>query len=248
MMNQPGDNAVDMMTPPPLPGSEPVVVENPLAALLKAPAQLAGIMARNEGLFRTGLLFMLCALVFHAVFGFAIGLFSGWGIGLMAAVKAPMIAFFALLLCFPSLYVFSSVNGVPLTLSQTFMLGSSCLAMIGLLLIGLAPVAWLFAVSTESLPFMVLLVTAIWFVSLSFSIRFVNKLKTGTLIRRTGGIGVWFVILALVTLQMTTCLRPLLGKPDPARGWFTSEKKFFLSHYGSTLDEPASPAKSGPKR
>ena len=38
----------------------------------------------------------------------------------------------------------------------------------------------------------------------------------------------------LVTLQMTTCMRPMLSQAKT--GWWTSEKQFFLSHFGQTLD------------
>jgi len=228
--------------PPPVPQFEkPAYVEGRIAALLRAPSQIGQDLADGKDVFRSGVNFLVTALVLHAIFGFAVGLFGGLSVGLMAAVKTPLIAACSLLLCFPSLYVFSSVGGAPLKLGQTFMLGTSCLAMVGVLLIGLAPVAWLFAVSTESLPFVVMLIFVLWMVSVAFAVRYINKLKEVPLFRRTSGIGAWFVIFALVSLQMTTCLRPLLGKPDPARGWWTSEKKFFLAHYGSTFDDEKPP-------
>ena len=46
---------------------------------------------------------------------------------------------------------------------------------------------------------------------------------------------IWFAILLLVTLQMATCMRPMLAKPGE-RGWFTSEKQFFLAHFGHALN------------
>jgi hypothetical protein len=142
-----------------------------------------------------------------------------------------------LLLCLPSLYVFSSVGGAPLTLSQTIMLGAACLAMIGLLLIGLAPVAWLFAVSTESLPFVVVLTFLLWFIAVCFAIRCIRRSRTNPVFQRIGGIGIWFIIFIIVSLQMTTCMRPLLVKPDADKGWWTAEKKFFLGHFGSCFDD-----------
>jgi hypothetical protein len=127
------------------------------------------------------------------------------------------------------------VAGSPLSLSQTVMLGCSCLAMVGLLLVGLAPVAWLFAVSTQSLPFVVMLAFLIWLIALSFAARYVGKLKVNPLFQRQSGIMLWLIILMVVTLQMATCMRPMLTKPD--RGWWTSEKMFFLTHFGSTFEK-----------
>ena len=246
-MNTPMESRPSTSLPPPVPqGAAPVYVENKIAALLKAPAQIGTTLAAEEGLVGGGFYFLACALILHAVFGFAVGLFGGWSVGGMAAVKAPLIAVCSLVLCLPSLYVFSSVGGAPLSIRQTFMLGTSCLAMVGLLLIGLAPVAWLFAVSTESLPFVVMLVFVLWVISLSFTVRYIGKLKVVPLLQRTGGIGAWFVVLALVSLQMTTCMRPLLVKPDPTRGWWTGEKTFFLAHFESTFDDGKKPAVTPP--
>jgi hypothetical protein len=204
-----------------------------LGRLLKAPLSVAQDIAAGEATIQMGLFFLVAAAVCYALFGLAVGLFSGWSVAWMTAVKAPMIALFSLLLCFPSLYVFSCVGGSALSIKQTFALGTSCLAISGLLLVGLAPVAWLFAISTANLSFVVLLTFFTWLVAIGFMARYIGKIKRSTVFERFGGIGVWFVIFILVTLQMTTVLRPILTKPDSARGWWTSEKQFFLQHYGS---------------
>jgi hypothetical protein len=222
-------------TPPPIPASATGPAGNIVTSLLKAPERVAETLASE----RTGLLgaafsMLAVALACHGVFGLAIGLFAGWPVALMDVIKVPLVGACSLLLCFPSLYVFACVAGSPLSVSQVIALGCSCLAMVGLLLVGLAPVAWLFAVSTEALPFVVILSLLIWLVAISFAARYVGKLRANPLFQRQGGIKMWFVILVVVTLQMTTCMRPLLGKPD--QGWWTSEKKFFLSHFGSTFD------------
>jgi hypothetical protein len=220
-------------TPPPPPGAEEPV-SNPVAALLKAPRQIAETLAAQTGVLRTAGILLAAALGCHAVFGLALGFFAGGSVALMDAVKAPAIALCALLLCLPSLYVFTSVSGSPLSLAQTCALGSACLAMIGLLLVGLAPVIWLFAVSTASLSFMTMLGFVIWVIALCFAGRFVGRLKTHPAFQRQSGIRTWFFIFAIVTLQMTTYLRPLLAKP--ADGWRAEGKMFFLGHFGSTFE------------
>lgn len=57
-----------------------------------------------------------------------------------------------------------------------------------------------------------------------------RKLASVPLFARQGGIRVWFVVLVVVSLQMATCLRPLLDRaPD---GAFRADGKlFFLSHF-----------------
>lgn len=223
-------------SPPPLPPGEHVpVTSNIVTALLKDPQRVSERIAGQRELLKAGAMLLVSAVACHVVFGFAMGMFKGLTVAVMDAAKVPLVAVCALLLCFPSLYVFACVAGAPLSLSQTFMLGCSCLAMVGLLLVGLAPVAWLFAVSTESLPFMVILILLIWSVAMVFTARYVGKLGAHPLFQRQSGIKLWFLILTLVTLQMVTCMRPMLAKPD--KSWWTAEKQFFLAHFGSAFDD-----------
>lgn len=222
--------------PPVLSGDTAAVTGNIVTSLLKAPARVADAIAlQQKGLLSVAAVLLAVAVVCHAVFGLAIGLFAGWSVAIMDIVKAPLVAVCSLALCFPSLYVFACVAGSPLSISQTVALGCSCLAMVGLILVGLAPVAWLFAVSTQSLPFIVFLAFLIWLVALSFAARYVGKLRAQPLFQRQGGVKLWFLILIVVSLQMATCMRPMLGKPE--KGWWTAEKKSFLSHFISTFEQ-----------
>jgi hypothetical protein len=235
--------------PPPSPADGPGARPGDwVAALLKAPELVAHSLAAGPG--RAGMpafTFLAVAVACHAVFGLSVGLFAGVSVGLMDLVKAPLIAVCSLLLCFPSLYVFACVSGAPLSVFQAVTLGCSCLAMTGLLLAGLAPVVWLFAVSTRSVPFMVILTLAVWLIAVSFAARYVGKLRASVLFLRQGGIKLWFLILIVVTLQMTTCMRPMLDRPET--GWWTGEKQFFLRHFGAALKtrEAASGQPAHPK-
>lgn len=220
--------------PPPLPGSIEPTTANLVDALLKSPRRLAETVADGRRLGGPILLMLGCALLCHAVFGFALGLFGGLAVAGMDAVKAPLVAGCALALCLPSLYVFANVGGAPLALSQVLLLGASCLAMVGLLLVGLAPVLWLFAVSTDSAPFVVVLALLVWVIALIFALRYVAKLGSVPILQRQAGMKLWFAVLVLVTLQMVTCMRPMLAKPPT--GWWTGGKQFFLAHFGSVLD------------
>ena len=208
-----------------------------MAALLKSPEHVTNAIAEDKNAIRHGLTLLAYALLFHAIFGLAIGFFGGASVAMMAAIKTPLIALCSLLLCLPSLYVFSSVGGTPITLSQTIMLGAACLAMIGLLLIGLAPVAWLFSASTQNLPFVVMLTIFLWLISVLFAVRFIRRSRANPVFQRIGGIGIWFIVFILVSLQMTTCMRPLLEKSVAGKTWWAADKKFFLAHFASCFGE-----------
>ena len=157
-------NRTSSTPPPPMPDADTATdTGHIVTSLLKAPIKVAETIAlQRKGLVSAAASLLAVAIVCHAVFGFAVGLFGGWSVALMDVVKAPLVAVCSLLLCFPSLYVFACVAGSPLSIPQAVALGCSCLAMVGLLLVGLAPVAWLFAASTESLPFFVILTLFIY--------------------------------------------------------------------------------------
>jgi len=205
-----------------------------VGALLKSPQKVTDAIVGQHDIAKSSIQLLLAGIACHAVFGLAIGLYGGTSVAPMAVVKIPLVALCSLLICFPSLYVFTCVAGSPLTLSQAFMLGSSCLAMTGLILVGLAPVAWLFAVSTENISFVVMLALMIWLVSAMFTARYVGRMRETQAFQHQAGIKIWFIILTVVTMQMATYMRPILVKPD--NGWWTSNKMFFLSHFGSTLN------------
>jgi hypothetical protein len=208
---------------------------NPLAALLKAPWSLIPrIMADRDLPAVIGVL-LFWGLVFHAVYGLAMGLFASPGVALVSAAKAPLIALFSVLLCVPSLYVFSCVAGVPVTATQVGALASAAVAMTGLLLLGLTPVAWLFSVSTSNLACVVVINLVAWLIAISFALRFFGLLGQAGCADKTTGFKWWLAIYVVVSLQMATTLRPLLGPCDT--GWRESGKKFFVTHFKESLAE-----------
>lgn len=226
--------------PPSIPAPPPCADEpvsshrrNELGTLLKDPAWLVGQIAEDDQLAGRAIRLAFWGLVFHAVFGFAFGLFGGWSVALMAAVKTPLIATCAMLLCFPSLYVFACVGGMPLSLSQAATLAGAVLAVTGLLLLALAPVAWLFSVSTVNAGFIVVLILIIWIIAIGFARGFWGRFRACATLSRLGGLNWWMMIYLLVTWQMTTFMRPLLVPAN--EGWFTGEKMFFLIHLGRTI-------------
>lgn len=222
------------------PGAEERGCRHPLAALLKSPAWLAAEIEKEEELWGRGALLLLWGLVFHGLYGVAMGLFRGGGVASMDAVKAPLISLRSVALCAPSLYVFACVGGMPITAAQCFALADCAVGMTGLMLLGLAPVAWLFSVSTESVPFVTLLNVAAWAVAVGFARRFFRLFARVGKPRRTAGLGWWLAVYVLVSFQMATVMRPLLALPS--KGWRYPEKKFFLAHFANSVFDPPKPA------
>lgn len=222
--------------PPPSPPSPTGIIE----ALLKQPAALTSAFKSNG--VRTTLHLAGCAVVCLLVFGFLLGTFSG-GTQLWAApVKVTLGALAASLICLPSLYIFSALAGMDLRPAQTVMQLVAGLALLGLLLLSFAPVLWIFTTSTESIPFVGALTLAFWLISLKFGSRLMLALAKAQGMNSGGFLRIWMGIFLLVTLQMSTSLRPLIGT---APSFLPQEKRFFVDHWWRTLSESRSLSKEG---
>lgn len=227
--------------PPPLPppgffDAEPVD-ESPVRgffataeALLRQPDRIV----RNCGGVSQPLTLSLIALGGALVYGLVIGTFSNGDQLWAAPVKVALGLLISALICLPSLYIFSSLNGSRARLAQVGGLLAGLVALMTLLLLGFAPVAWVFSQSTENISAMGALHLAFFAIATAFGLRFLQHgfEKLGS--EGTGGLKVWTIIYVLVMLQMTTALRPFVGTADT---FLPTEKKFFLSHWGDHLGE-----------
>lgn len=172
------------------------------------------------------------AVVCSLVYGVVVGTFS-MGTQLWAApVKITAGLLVSAIICLPSLYIFSCLAGSPARLVEVFGLLAGLLALMTVLLVGFAPVAWVFSQSTQSVAWMGVLHLAFWLIATWFGLRFLHA-GFEQLGGNVGiGIQVWAVIFLLVMLQMTTALRPIIGTaPD----FWQTEKKFFMSHWAECL-------------
>jgi hypothetical protein len=180
---------------------------------------------------------MLCvALVCAVVYGVMAGTFSG-GIQLWAApVKIAAGLMISAAICLPSLYIFTCLSGSQARLVEVCGLLAGLLMLMTILLVGFAPVAWIFSQSTESLAWMGFLHLMFWFVATLFGVRFMKQGFSHANAKSQAGVNVWIIIFLLVAVQMTTALRPIIGKSDT---FFPPEKKFFLGHWADCLDASA---------
>lgn len=175
---------------------------------------------------------LFVALGCSLVYGVLAGTFSG-GMQLWAApVKIAGGLMISAMICLPSLYIFTCLSGSQARLVEVSGLLSGLLMLMTILLIGFAPVAWIFSQSTESLAWMGTLHLAFWFIATIFGLRFLEVGFSHSNARSHAGLYTWIVIFLLVAIQMTTALRPILGK---APTFLPTEKQFFVSHWGDCL-------------
>jgi hypothetical protein len=142
----------------------------------------------------------------------------------------------ASIICLPSLYIFACLSGSRARLSEMTGLLAGMLLLMTLLLIGFAPVAWLFSESTSSIGWMGALHLLFWGIATIFGMRFLGAGFAGTQARSQSGLRVWAVIFVLVCLQLTTALRPIIGTADTVFPG-AEEKKFFIKHWMDEVDK-----------
>ncbi|MBI4025145.1 MAG: hypothetical protein HY360_09200 [Verrucomicrobia bacterium] len=248
----PGKNPVDSSgipprlpseTPPPLTSDDYKLMEDgvtllpALESLLKHPKRV--IFQLNRSGPRPLVVSLLgIVLLCTLVYGIVVGTFSGgqqlWAAALKVAGGTLLSAF----ICLPSLYIFACLNDLDVKPSAVCGLFFAAIALSSVLLIGFAPVAWIFSQSTHSVAFMGALHLVFWIIGTYFGLAFLYKglawFKTGLpgATANLEHLRMWGFIFILVCLQMTTTLRPIVGT---AEHFMPAEKKFFLAHWADCL-------------
>jgi hypothetical protein len=230
--------------PPPLPplissapGENPeerVPLGSPITAIEAILRQPRRVMyqLRQPGAGPLMFYLLIIAIVSALIYGFVVGTFSGHQQLWIAPVKVAGGMLFSTLICLPSLYIFACLSGSQARLAEVFGLVMGMLMLTNILLIGFAPVAWLFSQSTESVNWMGTLHLVFFFIAAIFGLRFLKTAFSHSHARSDAGFNTWLVIFILVVVQMTTALRPIVGTSDT---FFPKEKKFFLSYWSECL-------------
>jgi hypothetical protein len=213
--------------PMPAPGGPLLFLET----LLKHPGRVIHELHGHARL-RLALWFLLFALGGMATYGVVVGSLAGGMQLWIAPAKLALGTLLSVLICLPSLYIFSCLGGSEVRLATVAGGLAAAVCLGSLLLIGFAPVAWIFSQSTDSAALMGTLHLLFWIIGLFFGLRLIGGMSRFRDESRRGQLKTWSVIFILVCLQMTTTLRPILGHSDH---FLAKEKKFFLTHWADSL-------------
>jgi hypothetical protein len=240
------DRIAETLPPPPLQGLRPlgedpaerVPITNAIAAIDSILRQPRRVMFQlfQPGAGKLIARMLWVALLCSAVYGLVAGTFSGGNQLWIAPAKIALGLMVSALIWLPSLYIFTCLSGSQARLIEVFGLLAGLLLLMTILLVGFAPVAWIFSQSTESLAWMGSLHIIFWFIATIFGLRFLEAGFTHTRARSQAGFHTWVIIFLLVAVQMTTALRPIIGTADT---FLPKEKLFFLNHWGNCLKTPA---------
>ena len=199
------------------------VVDN----LLKHPARVSHAVTAGSSTWTRWILLGIVTLCM-LVYGLIMGSFSGGQQWWVVPVKVVLGTILSAAICLPSLYIFASLSGSQRSFGEIVGLLLQSLALSGVLLVGFAPVAWIFSQSTNTAEFMGILHLLFWIAGLFFGLLLLRKAFGHLNRNRTAVLKFWNVVFVLVVLQMCTTLRPLVGKFE---GYELKDKQFFVAHF-----------------
>ncbi|HSU86850.1 MAG TPA: hypothetical protein VLI42_08980 [Chthoniobacterales bacterium] len=202
-----------------------------LENLLKHPGRIIHTLHRANPA-APAIWFLLFALGGMALYGLAVGSLTGGMQLWIAPAKLVLGTLFSILICLPSLYIFSCLGGSDIRLLAVAGGLAAAVCLSSLLLIGFAPVAWIFSQSTNSVAFMGTTHLLFWLIGLFFGLRLIGGMSRFRGEKTRGHLKTWSVIFILVCLQMTTTLRPIIARSDR---FLPDAKKFFLTHWVESL-------------
>lgn len=200
-----------------------------IAGLLRTPSEF--FESVGDGTDALGPIIFLSALTAAgaAVFGFALGSFAGVTTGFLDALKMAGVILFAYVLTYPSLYVFASICGCRYSALRLAAFGLVSTGVLGCLLAALAPILWIFAVSTETKAFIMVFSVLLAGVALAVAFRPIFHREDKEASFANAGFAVWSVLFVIVALQTVTLLRPMLSSADETAT--QRSKLFFVQHF-----------------
>lgn len=170
-------------------------------------------------------------------------------------VKVPLLFALTLVVTFPSLYVFNTLLGSRLRVSELLRLVVAGLGVLLAVLAAFGPIVAFFSVTTTSYAFIVLLNVAVFGTAGAFGMGYMHRL----LMRLPGPVAasdeyelvespgepapaarpvrsrrsnavfyVWMAVFGLVGGQMGWVLRPFIGSPDMPFTWFRPREASFF--------------------
>jgi hypothetical protein len=181
----------------------------------------------------------LCSSVFLAIYGAIIGSFGSWMQMFSSAIKLPALYLLTMVICLPTLFFFDVIAGSPCSFGQYLAWLLSSLSLISVMLLGFAPIALFFLISTYDYNFFLLLNIIIFTITGIIGVNFFyqsmisipNKSPEASqpFKRRNTVIKAWLFLYAFVGSQLGWTLRPFFGDPNQSFALFRPvESNFYI--------------------
>lgn len=158
--------------------------------------------------------------VSFAIYGAIIGSQHSLLQALSSAIKLPILFLLTAAICMPTLFIFSSFFGSKRSLLQNFVLLATGTAMIGVAMVGFAPITVFFSITSRNYEFFKLLNVGFFAIAGSLGVLFFYRMygqltdeNPATAGSRKTFLLLWLVLYALVGTQLGWTLRPFFGSP-----------------------------------
>src|SRR5438874_6608542 len=237
------------MNPPPIPSKQPPLFANSnnfvfepmpnagspvtvLENLLKHPGRVVHELHQTRAAILASWLLSF-AIIGVAIYGIVVGAQSGGAQMWIAPAKLGLGTLLSVLSCLPSLYIFACLGGIDAQLQSVCGALFAAVCLSSILLIGFAPVAWIFSQSTDSIVFTGTLHLLFWVIGIHFGLRLIAAMGRFLGATSRGHLRIWSLIFILVCFQMTTTLRPIIAR---SKTFLPTEKKFFLTNWFETIN------------
>lgn len=210
----------------PVPGRGAIAIAE---ALLRSPASVLHELQHGRGVLSV---LAVVVTVSMGTTGVVVGVAGGGWQLLVVPVKLALGMFSCALICLPSLHVLACLSGGSQSVRETWGALLMGVAVTGVLLVGFAPVAWVFSQSTSSPALLGALHLSFLVISSGFGIGLTGRALAAMNGGAVRGASAWGVMFVLVMFQMTTTLRPLVGELD---GVLLHERLSFVEHWLGAL-------------
>ncbi len=165
---------------------------------------------------------LVSSVAFLAVYGAVLGSTHSLLQALSSAVKLPLLFLTTMIICIPTLYVFSVLFGSNQRLHQSLALVLSAITVMAVLMLSFASITLFFMLTTSGYQFFKLLNVFFFIVAGIISMVFLTQgmRAVSTADGEQGRIGrrlvlfFWVLLYGFVGSQMAWTLRPFVGYPD----------------------------------
>ena len=201
--------------------------------LLKDPLKVMGSFQKSPSLVILANI-LIVNIVCLLAYGIIVGSFSGGVQWYMSPLKIVIGMVLAVTFCYPSFYIFICLAGIDLKPASALLVLLSSISVFSILIVGFAPVAWVFSQSTNTVFFIGFFHIIFWFISTIFGMRVLVKAALSLRCRNLLYPLFWILIFVITSLQMMTALRPIIATSDSI---LPKEKMFFMYHWGKLFSE-----------
>lgn len=157
-----------------------------------------------------------------ALAGLSLGVWNGAPQALSAAIKTPLVTLGAVAICFPAFFIFASLQGSRVTITQALRSFAVGIGLRGAVVAALAPLLLFFACVGSPYGLMLLLAGLVFGLGDAMFLRTVDQFaraarKQGDKLS-AGLVRAWMVAYMVVATQLAWSLRPFIGVEVDAAG------------------------------